>query len=669
MSVELTIGMPVYRDLGGPWATVDSLIHHHRAVLAAGVEVLLVDNAPDSPEGRELARWAKLSGIRYEPYSESEGPAGAKDAVFEHASGRVVACLDSHVLLLPGSIQALRSHFRERYVDHQHDLVSGPQIFDHGQVATHLDRLWGGGMLGRWALAWHGPRGSLIYPRELEGNRLEWLELRSQKPISVPDLSEITAAGWANHERRMLAAGWKYVGHRKASPAPVTVPAFGMGAFACLREHWPKFRAGATQSIEGFGGEEVMIHDAQWLAGGRVVCLPRFQWVHRYLHLDREKPYRREWYDRVRTYLLWGRRNQYDQKWWHAELHREFVSSGLLPEAEWRRLIADPEANRLHAARKNQRGPRREVELIARDNPIAVMAEADRRDPQRSEAARIVGTWAGKCSSVTDVSPTPRNAIAIAASGARRLHTWSTGPEADFARLHAAVPHQDALKRFDLDCGDGAAFDQVRPDAADCLVIEPGDRCPHLRSWLATNALQYSRYIIVVGSDKLGRRHNGQSYRFAADLQTWWQTARAEWHVLEATDANWGVCVFGRDRAEVPTSHQWPWDPGYGPGNEMHLLLESIGAKPEPGCSCHWRMAVMNRRGVVGCLATRTEIVGWIKEAADKWSWVKKVPAGLKLLNLGGLEAIADPIAWVVGEAIRRSSEIDRRRQRMLAAS
>lgn len=662
--IELTIGMPVYRDLGGPWATVDSLIHHHHVLPQNGMEILVIDNAPDSAEGKELARWAKLVGIRYEPYGDCEGPAGAKDEVFRRARGRVVACLDSHVLLRPGAVTALRRHFAGRNAEkHARDLVSGPQVFDHGQIATHLDRQWGGGMLGRWALAWYGPGNRLIYPRELPGNRMEWLDVRACKPIETPpEFIEISAAGWAGHERRLIDAGWYHVGHRRASRAPVPVPSFGMGAFACRRDQWQWFRARETATIEGFGGEEVMLHDAHWLAGGRVIGLPQFQWVHRYLHLEREKPYRREWYDRVRTYLLWGQRLQYEQAWWRGVLHREFVASGLLEEQLWRRVTADPVGN-VRASSADPRSPAKRgqptrvpaMEVIARDNPIVPLAEPIRNDPTRPHAPRIVAEWAGRCQSVVDLSPHHLNAVVIAVSGARRLHTWSTGSEAAFGPLHQAVPNQDCLKQFNLDCGPGAALDQVRPPAAECLVLELGERCPNLRAFLQAHAPDVGRYIVILGSDRVGRRHSGQAYRFAIDIRVWWETARADWHIVEATDRDWGVCVFGRDRGEMPVDQQWPWDPGYGPGTELHTLLDSLSCRPDPNCPCFWRMGVMNRRGVAGCRETRAEIEGWIREAAEKWSWVAKLPVAAKLAIVAGTSAISDPVAWVVGEAIRRS--------------
>jgi len=79
-----------------------------------------------------------------------------------------------------------------------------------------------------------------------------------------------------------------------------------------------------------------------------------------------------------------------------------------------------------------------------------------------------------------------------------------------------------------------------------------------------------------------------------------------------------------------------------GAGKELHALLARIGQKMKPGCKCNERMGIMNRNGPDWCELHREEIVGWLKEEAERQgtSWGPAKQA----------------VAWViVGRAIKRA--------------
>lgn len=217
---SLTIGMPCHTDYAGVWMTIQSLRLHHAADLA-GVELLVVDNAPETADGRRTKDFCARAGgaVRYVPYPDRVGSAPAKQRVFDESRGEVVLLLDSHVLLSPGSVGRIREWFAAR--PETRDMLTCPILTDGlGTLATHLSGDWGGGMKGQWRV-----------------------------------------------NKARLAVG-----------EPFEVEAMGCGFMAMRRSAWPGFD---PRQI-GFGGEEWIIHDKVRQRGGQVVCLPAATWMHRF---------------------------------------------------------------------------------------------------------------------------------------------------------------------------------------------------------------------------------------------------------------------------------------------------------------------------------------------------------------------------------------------------
>lgn len=216
---EMTIGIPVYDDMGGIVFTVQSLRMHHKKDIAR-CEILVVDNNPDGPEGQHLQTFCVNAGIRYVPLKEPKGTAAAKDATFRLASGMSVLTIDSHVLLANGAIESLLNYWKEN--PRSRDLIQGPLMMDDlNQVSTHFDDRWSSCMWGTWAT---DPRG--IDP----------------------------------------------------TAPPFEIMAQGTGLFSMLRTAWPGFNT----LFRGFGGEEQYIHEKVRRRGGRVLCHPAVRWWHRF---------------------------------------------------------------------------------------------------------------------------------------------------------------------------------------------------------------------------------------------------------------------------------------------------------------------------------------------------------------------------------------------------
>ncbi|MDP1793718.1 MAG: glycosyltransferase [Acidimicrobiales bacterium] len=213
-TTELTIGMATYDDYDGTYFTIQALRMYHDV---NDVELLVIDNFGSDRTHRFLAQ---LPNTRYVRSTERTGTAAPRNLVFQEAAAELVVCCDSHVLFLPGAIDALRDYFRMH--PDSRDLIQGPLVTDDLTAAwSHFADRWGDAMWGQWDLD----------PRAMDpsGDAFE-------------------------------------------------IPMQGLGVFACRKDAW----LGFSDDFREFGGEEGYIHEKFRQAGQRSLCLPAFRWVHRF---------------------------------------------------------------------------------------------------------------------------------------------------------------------------------------------------------------------------------------------------------------------------------------------------------------------------------------------------------------------------------------------------
>ena len=237
--------MATHGEFDGVSSTIQALRMYHGSA-AEDVSFLVIDNDPGAPTAaalRAIGDW--VPRYRYVPFNGWSGTA-VRDLVFREADADVVCCVDSHVLLAPGALKALRDWF-DAHPDSR-DLLQGPLLHDDldlDRAVTHLEPTWGAGMFGQWA-----------------------------------------------HDERL------------DDPAgePFEIAMQGLGVFACLRSAWP----GLNPRLRGFGGEEGYLHETFRRRGGRVLCHPRLRWAHRFAR-PTGISYPNRWEDRIRNYLVaWG---------------------------------------------------------------------------------------------------------------------------------------------------------------------------------------------------------------------------------------------------------------------------------------------------------------------------------------------------------------------------
>tara|TARA_R100000656_G_scaffold27615_1_gene24229 strand:+ start:793 stop:1620 length:828 start_codon:yes stop_codon:yes gene_type:complete len=237
---KLTIGMATYDDYDGVFFSVQAIRMYHPEIIDQ-VELLVIDNNPDSPSGKEVKRLIEdyVPNGRYVPFTEYNS-SFVKGKVFEEAQGDYVLCIDCHVFLVPGSLKKLIDYYS--VFPNTKDLLQGPLMHDDlKSFSTHFKPEWSEGMFGRWDT--------------------------NQEALDKGD--------------------------------PFEIQMQGTGLLSCKKEHW----VGFNPDFRGFGGEEWYIQEKFRQYGGNVLCLPFLKWLHRFGRPN-EPQYPLEMYDRIRNYII-----------------------------------------------------------------------------------------------------------------------------------------------------------------------------------------------------------------------------------------------------------------------------------------------------------------------------------------------------------------------------
>ena len=239
---KLTVGMACYDDFNGVYFTVQALQLYHAEAMRE-VEILVVDNRPDSSDGQTVRDFVTnwVHGARYIAAADKIGTAAPRDLVFREAAGEAVVCIDSHVLIAPGAIRKLIDY----YDAHPgcRDFLQGPMLYDDGKgMCTHMDPVWRCEMFGIWG---SDPRGA-----DPDGPAFE-------------------------------------------------IPLHGCGLMSCRKDAW----LGFNPQFRGFGGEEGYIQEKFRQAGGKTFCLPFLRWLHRFAR-PAGVPYPLTRENKIRNYLL-----------------------------------------------------------------------------------------------------------------------------------------------------------------------------------------------------------------------------------------------------------------------------------------------------------------------------------------------------------------------------
>jgi len=514
----LTIGTATFDDLAGTWFTVQSLLLHHREDLD-GCEILVVDNQPGGPVSKSLkalAGWAtQVPGIdaRYVTAGEVVGTSYPRDRVFREASREAVLCLDSHVLLAPGSIAALRA-FYAGHPDCRH-LLSGPMLDDRHQVtATHFDDVWSQNMWGVWG-------------KDLAGE-------------------------------------------------PFAIPAMGLGLFSCRRDAWLGFNEHhrGFGGEEWYIHEKFRQADALclclpavcWLhyfgqpADGRHYPLRQWDRVRNYVleHNELGLPLHR-----VRRHFVEGqpekRRNGRP-----ADRPTTTISA-----AEWDYLIADPVAHTeppratKQAVKTGQQRPAKHGGCRGgAPSPLKQAGASPRFHLKSLEGlyAQLVVTptdinehlpklreLAAQCDTVIEFGVrTARSSVALLAGQPKVLKSYD----------RRSSPHVKQLERWKGRCDyqfRQADVLDVEPEACDLLFIDTYHTAEQLTKELSRHAGQVRRWIAMHDTQIFGERGEDGGPGLLVGLRAFLRE-HPEWGVVYRAEHNNGLAVVSRvDKRPLPS--------------------------------------------------------------------------------------------------------------------
>ena len=220
MEKLLTIGMATYDDFDGVYFSVQALRMYHDIVNTDDVEIIVVDNNPSGPHGKCVKDLMNgwVPNGKYIPFTD-KASTSTRNEIFKNATGRYCISMDCHVLFYKNAIDNLLEYYKNN--PYSRDIVHGPLIYDDlKSPSTHFKPTWGGDMYGQWAT----------------------------------DSENL------------------------AKKEPFEIPMQGLGVFSCRTSAW----LGFNPLFRGFGGEEGYIHEKFRRNGGKAICLPGFDWLHRF---------------------------------------------------------------------------------------------------------------------------------------------------------------------------------------------------------------------------------------------------------------------------------------------------------------------------------------------------------------------------------------------------
>lgn len=235
---KLTIGIPTYNDYSGLYFTINSLRLYHPITNTEEIEIIILDNNPNSKYGELNKKISNnSSNIKYIPYTEKQSTT-VKWNIIDFAKGEYVLILDSHVILAPGAIDALLDYYKKN--PKTMNLVQGPLLYDDLKtISTSFEEGWSSQMYGKWTTD----------EKYKEGK-------------------------------------------------PFEISFSGMGLFSYRKDAFPKL----NQDFRGFGCEEWYVHEKFRQNGGKVICIPQLQWMHRFGRI--KVPYNLNIEDKIWNYFI-----------------------------------------------------------------------------------------------------------------------------------------------------------------------------------------------------------------------------------------------------------------------------------------------------------------------------------------------------------------------------
>lgn len=536
MLPRLTIGMATYNDFDGCYFTIQSLRLYH-SFPREDVELLIVDNAPQSSHSQMLGGLCGASGARYIPLHAPVGTSPSRNRVFEAAEGEFVLCMDSHVMLVPGAVQRLLDFIPEAGPH----LYTGPMIMDDlSGICTHFTPQWRSEMYGIWGRAWQCLCGNMNFTcTEINGLIAYWhMPLCTSRIGGCGECGkQLPSIGWAGHESLLISQGYTSLGADR-NGEKFEIPGQGLGLFGCRKDAWLHFHPHAV----GFGAEELNIHELYRQRGHKCYSLPFLTWLHKFGRPN-GVPYPLQRYHKVRNYVLWhlllGKKLD--------DIHEHFVAPRLISVEDWEYLISDPVNHR--EPRPAGCCPKSQSVLLPEkiediyETTLKVERDFNRHMPKLRELA-------DSCAHVTDLSIRQESFIALVASKAPTIVSYSnehnplTDRCADLREMKRipALPHN---------------ITDIAP--TDLLFLNTTHNYDQVYKELTTLSPKVNHYIVLHNTQIYGEMGEGSTNEkpvpgiLVAARQ--FMREHPEWGVIYHSIEQYGLTVLSRiaeDKHQLP---------------------------------------------------------------------------------------------------------------------
>ena len=559
--MKLTFGMATIEDYDGVYFTLQAFRMYHEPILKSlgwDVEYIVVDNKPDSKSSPHVKRLVEywIKG-RYIEMPRPEGTTQSRNRIFTEATGDVVMCVDSHILLLPGAIESLVEYYQDFPLSPH--LLSGPLMVDDLKTPnTHFDDVWRSEMWGIWGRAWECKgfykdtgRDDQTTPCRLhftviptaKGNWPHRLEMNPRPFYTHNGLPTCPRCGLTfpkeSSPEALKAEGYIDLAY---TTRPFEIPGQGLGLFACRKDAW----LGFNENFTGFGGEELYIHTKYRQAGHKALCIPELKWAHRFGR-PLGHPYHPTRHQKVRNYILG-----------HQELglsldrlKEHFVGSKLLPEQVWEAMLSDPlglsRLNLMPPPTSNLPQPRASLATV--EEFLAWTKEQPRDLDQHVDK---IAELAAQCDTVIEV--THRRESTVALLPAKKVISFNAEQDDLLLRLQTLYPNKLHVFYRPID----KPIPRL-PERADLLFIDTVHHADRLYYELKNYAPDVNRWIVMHDTQlhaEKGEQIDGRDTPGLLPALRKFMQEYPEWSVLYHTDKQYGLTVIGKlpwDKPQMPS--------------------------------------------------------------------------------------------------------------------
>lgn len=571
--MDITIGMPAFKDAVGVDLTVSCLRHYHRPELLERIQLLVVDNSPEFKPGQNgqaaaagetaeylhtLSSCSEFRSWKVIPQSSPQGTALAKDRVFREADGDLVICCDSHVEFLPGAIDAVVKWFEDR--PDFDGLVQGPLKFNPpGKFATHFSDVWSSEMWGQWSEAFKCgccPDG-VVFGTQHMGNEV----LRYHDPACPSETlgvcnfcgRKLPLLPWSGHETSLAALGYvRMIDTEEAFPIWAT----GGWVYACRRDAW----LGFNPYFNGFGGEEVYIQEKFRKAGKQVLCLPQFKSWHRFL-----KPcggatrYPLMLWDKARNYVIGLQEVGLPLDRARKHFCEEIAEGSRFAPAEWDSLVknpitAKPMTKEAKAGCKTGCGG----SIVSTGNTIAELFDWVKANPRDLDLhADVLAAVARRADGVvTEITKRRESTMAFAFGGAKEIVSYQL--DQDKRAVDVIVAGGVPVRMFG---SHGLPAEGIEP--TDVLFIDSKHTHEAALAQLLLCGPVVRKFIIL--HDTVIHGEIGQDGRRPGLLGAVRDFVRgnSEWTVVYHTAVQYGLTILSRlpeDKQRLPGVFKQAWN-------------------------------------------------------------------------------------------------------------